>query len=58
MAEAMVTEPSVRNPPTFESVWVTLQELAVSQKETDRLKIEYSGENFYITTPNGQPKEW
>jgi hypothetical protein len=20
--------------------------------------IEYSGENFYITTPNGDPKEW
>jgi hypothetical protein len=44
------------------------KENAQQQKETDEVRncalnqglyfIEYSGENFYITPPNGQPKEW
>ena len=40
MGDIMTAEPSVRNTATFESVWATLDRLAESQKETDRIVKE------------------
>jgi hypothetical protein len=37
MTAAQTAEPSVRNPPTFETVWAMMQENAEQQKETERL---------------------